>query len=141
MANNLYHLPQNISCNVAVHEVEHGMVLKSYDRIPSKDPLGLSGEFAFVYYYPLSHEPHIKHVLTPDMSAFDLLIIGRAHYEQIYREEDEDVGHATGMIDGMLNRQESGGRHGIWGHVLEDLFFEAVNIDRDKRIISFGMGS
>lgn len=40
-------------------------------------------------------------------------------YKKIYKEE-EDVKN-PGHIEGMLNRKQSHGRHGIWGHDLGDL--------------------
>ena len=110
------------------------------DTAQLKSPLGLSGEFAFKYTYPLSVAAHFRHMLTPDMTGEDLLVIGRSDYERIYREEDEAVGD-PGHIPGMLNRAQSVGPYGIWGHDFSDLYFESIEIDTADHLIEFGMGS
>lgn len=103
-------------------------------------PLGLTGDFMFQYTYPLSHAANFRHTLTPGMTGEDLLVLARADYERIYKEEDAAVGD-PGHIPGMLNRQFSEGPYGIWGHDFSDLYFESIEIDSGDRLISFGMGS
>lgn len=46
-------------------------------------------------------------------------------YKEVYAEEDAAVGD-PGHIDGMLNRQQSNGPHGIWGHDIGDLYLEGT---------------
>lgn len=127
-----------IKCNVLLMSVFKGMIHTRYDKIPPDEPLGLAGEFTFEYTYPLSQDATFVHVLDKDTTAMDILILGRSDYEQIYREEEQDAGD-PGNIPGMLNRASSNGRHGIWGHVIDDLYFEGINITDNK--VSFSMGS
>jgi hypothetical protein len=48
-------------------------------------------------------------------------------YHLIYKREDEDVGGPTGTINPMmLNRAQSNGRYGIYGHYIEDLLLHTV---------------
>jgi cytidylate kinase len=75
------------------------------------------------------------------MTRFDVLELASADYKRIYREEDADVGEPTKHIPGMLNREESKGRYGIWGHDIDDLVFEEVRIDTEKKTVRFGIGS
>ena len=131
----------NIDCNILVVEVEKGMKSHEHWELPSDKPLGLEGTFVFSYDYPLSITAYFRHDLTRDMTGMDLLVLGRADYERIYKEEDEDVGGPTPMIAGMLNRQRSNGTYGIWGHVIDDLFFEAIHVSDKQHTIRFGMGS
>jgi len=99
-------------------------------------PLGLEGEYTFVYTYPLSREARIAHCDMASASAIDILLAARKDYEHIYAAE-ENPGH----IPGMLNRAISDGPYGIWGHDFSDLYFESIDIDTAKKVISFGMGS
>lgn len=46
-------------------------------------------------------------------------------YMKIYDEEESAAGK-TDNIPGMLNRSRSDGPHGIWGHVIGDLFLEGA---------------
>jgi len=144
----VHHLPRtSLQCSVYVSEATRDYLNNERELIidgaelPTAGPLGLSGKYTFEYDYPLSHTAKFRHDLTEEMDAKELLALGHADYVCIYQEEDHSVGHKTGMIPGMLNRQQSNGSHGIWGHVIEDLVFEAIHIDRKKKTITFGMGS
>jgi hypothetical protein len=53
-------------------------------------------------------------------------------YRRIYAEEAADVGD-PGLASGLLNRARSNGRHGIWGHDIEDLFLEGAEPLGDGR--------
>lgn len=127
----------HISCNSHASSFVKGDEPDEYDRRDELlNPLGLSGKYLFVYSYPLSRPAHFHHELTPDMTGEDLCVLGRTDYEAIYAAED-DPGH----IPGMLNRATSDGPYGIWGHDFSDLFFEGINVDAEKKIVDFSMGS
>ena len=132
-------MKKTIDCNVHLCGFSKDMEADEYDKLHSNKPLGLDGTFKFEYDYPLNTEAVFEHQLTSEMTALDILEIGQADYERIYREEDEDVGGPTENIPGMLNRQISEGRYGIWGHSIGDLYFEGIEISGNK--ISFSMGS
>ena len=103
-------------------------------------PLELSGEHAFSYSYPLKVVATFMHVLAPEMTGEDLLVLARADYERIYREEEAAVGN-PGRATSMLNRALSPGPYGIWGHDFSDLYFEAIMISLKGMTVSFSMGS
>lgn len=132
-------MKKTIECCTHMSSFRKDMEPDEYDTLPSKKALGLIGTFKFEYSYPLNTKAVFEHTLTAETTALDILEIGKADYERIYREEDEDVGAPTENIPGMLNRQTSEGRYGIWGHVIHDLFFEGIEISGNK--ISFSMGS
>lgn len=99
-----------------------------------------AGDYTFHYDYPLSREAEFKHVLTERTTVIDILLLGAADYRTIYAEETDTEG-IPGNIPGMLNRAPTNGKYGIWGHVLSDLYFEAIHINVNTKSINFGIGS
>ena len=110
----------------------------------SKAPLKLpAGEYTFSYDYPLSNTASFKHKLTADMNAGQILKLARKDYERIYREEDKStrVPVTVGKNGPLFNRDRSDGKYGIWGHCIEDLFFEGIKINEKKKSVAFYIGS
>lgn len=88
------------------------------------DEIVIPSQNIIIFYdYPFKDEfPHVHH--TKNQVGFTRREISEqimARYAEMYKEEDEDVGSATGYVPGMLNRQKSNGRYGIWGHNIGDL--------------------
>lgn len=107
-----------------------------------KEPLELPpGPYIFEYSYPMSRGATKLHHLDGEVTAFDILDFAAQDYKLIYLEEDRVVGKPTDMIPGMLNRDRSNGPYGIWGHVIQDLWFERINIDVENKNINFNIGS
>lgn len=86
-------------------------------------------EYSLILSYPLRN-PETFRIITGSegMRKFELGKIIMEQYIKIYSEEVEDSGpplyHPT-----EPRRIESTGRHGIWGHDLEDLKLNWVEID------------
>lgn len=69
-------------------------------------------------------------------------------YQQIYREEDEStqlkvetVYERTNGAFALVNRAETNGVWGIWGHVLGDLDLHTVSYDEEKDVYTLGIDS
>jgi hypothetical protein len=58
----------------------------------------------------------------------------------MYAEEDETSGGNPGHIPGMLNRNTSEGKYGIWGHDIGDLLLCSAYVD-DSGKITLGVDS
>lgn len=108
------------------------------------------GDYTFVYRYPLSQPAEFKHTLPPQMGLEEFLVLAKEDYQRIYKEEDETTtvpakNSQTVNIGGktleLMNRTRTTGKHGIWGHVIGDLYFERVYVDIDNRIVHFDIGS
>lgn len=89
--------------------------------------------------YPLSTvvEVEVKNV----KQVGELLWLISKVYRDIYDEEDKSTEidpKAKNKI--VCNRITTNGTHGIWGHIIEDLWFESVTIHEDGNI-TFGIGS
>ena len=83
------------------------------------------------YNYPLGNPVTFEHT-SADPRGFTRAELARKiseGYQRIYREEDEAVlnaGKTVENIPGMLNRQETEGPYGIWGHGIGDLLLTTV---------------
>lgn len=112
--------------------------------LPSVD---FAGVYKFVYDYPLDNPVEFEHAFDAKTTTTDLLNFGKTDYEKIYAEEDatapvpaQDSQKLAGGLT-LMNRTRTKGKYGIWGHVLNDLFFEAIIIDLDNKKVTFHIGS
>jgi len=71
-------------------------------------------------------------------AEFIKMVVDAYHF--IYDVEDDTVGHKTGNISRMYNREKSSGKYGIWGHHLEDLVLHTL-IFEDNEVIKIGVDS
>lgn len=76
--------------------------------------------------YPLSKEAIFKFTSTTPITYGMLLYAYNLAYQKIYELEEQDAGN-PGHIPGMLNRNSSDGRFGIWGHDLGDLIYNGYS--------------
>jgi hypothetical protein len=89
----------------------------------------------------------IEHPFTVKTTTLELLKFGKEDYTKIYTEEDatapvpaQDSQKLAGGLT-LMNRTRTKGKHGIWGHVLNDLWFEGIHINLDTKTVTFDMGS
>ena len=75
-----------------------------------------------IFKFNSSHKGITRHQLSEKI---------RKCYKKVYEDEDKSVGHKTSHIKGMLNRDFSDGKYGIWGHDIGDLVL--VNADISKK--------
>ncbi len=74
------------------------------------------GEYTFRYDYPLNEVVEVTHNLTEDDDISQVLQIAAMDYASI---PDDNW----------------------WGHIIEDLYFERVTVDLEKKTVSFTIGS
>ncbi len=93
--------------------------------------------------YPLNVTVELK-LKVKNIKRFGSLLwkIAQA-YKTIYEEEEKTT--TTIIIPrnkrkGMINRNPTDGKYGIWGHDLEDLYFEEIEI-YDNGVIELFIGS
>jgi hypothetical protein len=131
-----------LECYIPVTKIQPGLTeAPRHCELPSPSALNLSGAYTFNYDYPLSRTVNFQHELIRQMTGLDLLVLGRVDYEQIYREEADSSSVSASRIPGMLNRETTDGKYGIWGHEIENLVFEGIEVDEGKREITFVIGS
>ncbi len=66
-------------------------------------------------------------------------------YKLIYREEEETIQNQKIIPPKergpMLNRNETDGKYGIFGHDIEDLWLEGMTYDKDRLLVTLSIGS
>jgi len=108
---------------------------KEVNLNPKEVILPANGEYTLIIDYPLHNA--FKKTFTAGKNGMtrrqfvDLIV---KSYKKIYATEDSDVGDETGNIQGMLNRETSEGRYGIWGHNLGDLILHTAYIQKNNTI-------
>lgn len=81
--------------------------------------------------YPLSHPAKFKLRTGKDgMGIFGIATAICKKYQEIYDEEDERGEDEDGDT-----------KYGIWGHDIEDLHLEGININFEKKTITIDVGS
>lgn len=66
-------------------------------------------------------------------------------YKKMYDEENASV--EVSSIEermkkgGLLNREQTDGKYGIWGHDIEDLYLEGIKYDENNNIVILSIGS
>ena len=129
-----------IDCNIHAASFTREDVISGDEPMPETALSLEAGVYGFKYDYPLSRVAVFMHELTAETTNIQVLELAKADYEAIYAAEDAAAG-PTGNIPGTLNRKSSPGPYGIWGHCFEDLYFEGVNINTEKKLVEFSMGS
>jgi hypothetical protein len=88
------------------------------------------------YDYPLKGSFEFRHI-APNGKGFTRRELSEQimeRYRRIYREEERDDGN-PGHIPGLLNRNDSHGRYGIWGHDIEDLILHTLHVRGDRYLL------
>jgi hypothetical protein len=100
---------------------------------PEEDILP-AGKYTLKITYPLSN-PYIQmidsEVPIKRKSLVELIAVA---YRYIYIVEKQSSEVAPALIPGMLNRIQTNGTFGIWGHSLGDLMLHTVYVDEDNVI-------
>lgn len=114
--------------------------VKEIEKNKPDDIVLTSGDYILQIDYPLSN-PFFKKFVVKDsgMTREELVILVVKSYKKIYKEEDKSVGHKTGNISGMLNRESSEGKYGIWRHNIGDLVLCSAEVNGNR--ITLGVDS
>lgn len=115
---------------------QYNTQLLELDKVEEVEKLLLPNtDYSMIISYPL-HKPETYRIITGSegMRKSGLGKIIMEIYKKIYSEEVEDSGpplyHPT-----EPRRIESTGRHGLWGHDLEDLWLNWIEVDNVKNKI------
>lgn len=62
-------------------------------------------------------------------------------YDEVYAEEERTSSITPGYIPGMLNRNRTDGKYGVYGHVLSDLYWGSAHYEAKSNHIVLGIDS
>ncbi len=96
-----------------------------------------------LYRYPL-RKHFVGHYQQQHRGGFtraDIVRIIGDEYQRIYLEEATTSEIRARLIPGTLNRNETNGKHGIWGHTLEDLCLHTIWYDSSTQMCHLGIDS
>lgn len=81
--------------------------------------------------YPLKNPDYLY--LVAEKTIGGVLWEVAKRYKEIYKGERKTSKELVkNESDGLLNRGTTDGNYGIWGHELEDLWFEGIATENDK---------
>lgn len=110
----------------------------SIDNLLEKDKIVLKSKEAILLIdYPLNKPVEIK-IKSQKEVGFrrgELIRLISQEYHRIYQEEEESSSVKTIPLEereGMINRNETDGKYGIWGHDIRDLDLSAIIVHSKK---------
>jgi hypothetical protein len=129
-------MPAAYECWIPISEMhERGLAMfgnpEEYDIDPT-EVIAPAGTIQVRFDYPLSN-PFVAEFSQPqEWAAQDFILAVCNKYEEIYAEEAATtkvvpIGHQGSLA----NRNQTNGKYGIWGHVIEDLSLEGFNKGED----------
>jgi len=104
------------------------------NRLIGKDEVVLKGTSAIIIIdYPVANpiEIQIKPAKIEGFTRGELISIISKEYHRIYKEEEESAVTKTTPLEereGLINRNQTDGKYGIWGHDIGDLDLTAIII-------------
>ena len=108
------------------------------DKLIAKDEIILKSTKALLIIdYPLNKpvEINITSQNKEGFSRAELVQLISSEYNRVYEEEEESATVKTTPLDerdGLINRNATDGKYGIWGHDIEDLDLSAIIVHLKK---------
>jgi hypothetical protein len=97
------------------------------EMVGADDLVVPSDTIMLVLDYPLSQSTERQATSPGGFTRKGMALAILAAYREVYAEEAADAGD-PGLVPGLFNRARSNGRHGIWGHDIENLFLEGAEL-------------
>lgn len=111
---------------------------KEMNQLIGKDDVVIKDNTAvLVIDYPLNKpiEIEIKSNESVGFKRGELIQLVSKEYKRIYREEEKSAKTKTVPLEdrqGLINRNETDGKYGIWGHDIEDLDLAVITIHKSN---------
>jgi hypothetical protein len=99
-----------------------------------------AGVYTLKVDYPLNTPMYDTHTFSGPITREEMVKWIVDSYRYIYDMEKKTSSIEEGYVPGTLNRSETDGEFGIWGHVLGDLDLHTIWVD-ENNIITLGVDS
>ena len=109
-------------------------------KVKPKEEILPAGVYTLKIDYPLNTPMHDTHTFDNPVTREEMVKWIVDSYRYIYDVEKKTSSIEESYIPGMLNRSETDGKFGIWGHDLEDLLLHTIWVD-ENNIITLGVDS
>ena len=109
---------------------------KEYSKISPKDVvLDSNKEIILTNHYPLTTPCTVKFKSVKRGMTRQALINKIVKlYRKVYQVEDSTTKTKAGFIPGMLNRNSTNGKFGIWGHSIGDLVLCDAHVTKNGKM-------
>lgn len=113
---------------------------KSFENLVNKEEIVLKASKAILMIdYPLNKpvEIEIKSKGKDGFSRIELVRLISQEYNRIYDEEEASAEVKTVPLEereGLINRNETDGKYGVWGHDIEDLDLSRIIVHHNNGI-------
>jgi hypothetical protein len=112
-----------------------------HDKVVDNKKLTEREEIEIIFSYPLKKPTSMKFSFKGGFTLEKFWECVYMGYLVIYNEEPEpEHEHGDGITVGLLNRPETDGKYGIWGHDIDDLFLEGY-AEVKPGVFELAMGS
>ncbi|MEO0895794.1 MAG: hypothetical protein AAFY71_05320 [Bacteroidota bacterium] len=112
---------------------------KVWDKLEGKEEVVIKENEAILFLdYPLSKDLKlpIKADSTAGFTRGELILIISRNYKRIYAEEEASAEVKTIPLEkreGLINRNQTDGKYGIWGHDIDDLDLSGIIVHPQRK--------
>lgn len=110
------------------------------ENLNPKEEILPAGVYTLKVDYPLNTPMYDTHTFSGPITREEMVKWIVDSYRYIYDMEKKTSSIEEGYVPGTLNRSETDGEFGIWGHVLGDLDLHTIWVD-ENNIITLGVDS
>ena len=122
-------------------DYDNPVTLADSKRADLNDVVIPEGVIVIKFTYPLSGEFLFTFKSKKGFTRRKLVELICFTYQKIYDEEngtskvkEQSYAEASGGTSSLMNRVETDGKYGIWGHCIGDLVLEGVDVERVPRL-------
>ncbi len=96
---------------------------------------------SIVYDYPLRRHFTVSYDSESGFTRAQLVRLISDEYQNIYDVEEQTSSIEPALVPGWMNRNETNGTYGIYGHAIDDLLLHTICYDPFTHVVHLGIDS